>query len=123
MRCPNTLPVISAALALFSSLWRSRWALHLQVLAIQHQVAVYQQTINRSLLSPMDRVFWSWRSWLWSGWQDVLAFVQPRTAIAWQRKRLRDHWRRLSQPGQPGRPAVASDMRDLIRDMSQANPM
>jgi putative transposase len=52
-----------------------------------------------------------------------LAFVQPRTVIAWQRKRFRDHWRRLSQQGQPGRPAVASDIRDLIRDMSQANPL
>jgi len=117
------LPVISAWLALFSSLFRSRWALHLQVLALQHQVAVYQQTIDRPRLSPMDRVFWSWLSWLWSGWQDVLAFVQPRTVITWQRKRFRDHWRRLSQQGQPGRPAVASDMRDLIRDMSRANPM
>jgi hypothetical protein len=123
MRCPNMLPVISAWLTLFSSLLRSRWALPLQVLALQHQVAVYQQTIDRPRLSPMDRVLWSWRSWLWSGWQDVLAFVQPRTAIAWQRKRLRDHWRRLSQQGQHGRPAVASDMRDLIRDMSQANPI
>jgi len=71
----------------------------------------------------MDRIFWSWLSWLWSGWQDVLAFVQPHTVIAWQRKRFRDHWRRLSQQGQPGRPAVASDIRDLIRDMSQANPL
>ena len=71
----------------------------------------------------MDRVFWSWLSWLWSGWQDVLAFVQPRTVIAWQRKRFRDHWRRLSQQGQPGRPAVANELRDLIRDMSRANPM
>jgi hypothetical protein len=34
-------PVVSALLALVSSLLRSRWALHLQVLALQHQVAVY----------------------------------------------------------------------------------
>jgi hypothetical protein len=62
MRYPNVLPVISAWLALFSSLFRSRWALHLQVLALQHQVAVYRQTIDRPRLSPMDRVFWSWLS-------------------------------------------------------------
>jgi hypothetical protein len=46
------LPVISAWLALFSSLFRSRWALLLQVLVLQHQVAVYQQTIARPRLSP-----------------------------------------------------------------------
>src|SRR5262245_4875798 len=80
MRCPNMLPVISAWLALFSSLLRSRWTLHLQVLALQHQVAVYQQTIDRPRLSAMDRVFWSWLSWFWSGWQNVLAFVQPPTS-------------------------------------------
>jgi hypothetical protein len=39
-------------------------------------------------------------------WSDALAFVQPRTVIAWQRKRLREHWRCLSQQGTPGRPAL-----------------
>jgi transposase InsO family protein len=52
----------------------------------------------------------------------VLAFVQPRTVIAWRRKRFRDHWWRLSQQGTPGRPAVAQEVRDLIRAMWQANP-
>jgi putative transposase len=52
----------------------------------------------------------------------VLAFVQPRTVIAWQRKRFRAHWRRLSQGGTAGRPALAKEVRDLIRQMWQANP-
>jgi transposase InsO family protein len=42
--------------------------------------------------------------------------------IAWQRKRFRDHWRRLSQQGNPGRPAIAKEVRDLICAMWQANP-
>lgn len=49
-------------------------------------------------------------------------FVQPRTVITWQRKRFRDYWRRLSQSGRPGRPSIAKEVRDLIRDMWQANP-
>jgi transposase InsO family protein len=48
--------------------------------------------------------------------------VQPRTVIAWQRKRFRDHWRRLSHQGQRGRAPVAKEIRDLIRQMSAANP-
>jgi putative transposase len=115
-------PVVSALLALVSSQLHSRWAIHLQVLALQHQVAVYKQTIRRPRLSPTDRVFWSWLSWLWSGWQDVLAFVQPRTVIAWQHTRFRDYWRGLSQRGKPGRPAIAKEVRELIREMWQANP-
>ena len=42
--------------------------------------------------------------------------------IAWQRQRFRDHWRRLSQQGTPGRPAIAKELRELIRTMWQANP-
>jgi putative transposase len=116
-------PLVSALLALVSSLLRSRWSLHLQVLALQHQVAVYQQTVRRPRLSPMDRVFWSWLSWLWAGWPDVLALVQPRTVMAWQRTRFRNYWRGLSQRGKPGRPAIPKEVRELIRKMWRANPM
>jgi hypothetical protein len=42
-------------------------------------------------LAPTDRLFWAWLSRFWPGWQDTLAFVQPRTVIAWQRTRFRDH--------------------------------
>jgi putative transposase len=67
-------------------------------------------------------VFWGWLSRLWRGWPDALVFVQPRTVIAWQQQRIRDHWRRLSEQGTPGRPAVAKEIRALIQDMWQANP-
>jgi hypothetical protein len=116
------LPVISALLAGFASLFRSRCALVLHVLALQHQVAVYKQTVHRPRLRPTDRLFWAWLSRVWPGWQDALHFVQPRTVVAWHKKRFRDYWRRLSQSGQPGRPAIAKEIRVLIRDMSRANP-
>jgi hypothetical protein len=83
---------------------------------------VYKQTVHRPRLRPTDRLFWAWLSRLWPHWQGALAFVQPRTVIAWQRKRFRDHWRRVSQQGQPGRPALAKEVRDLIRTMWHANP-
>jgi putative transposase len=51
-----------------------------------------------------------------------MVFVQPRTVIAWQQQRFRDHWRRLSAQGTPGRPAIAKEIRALIQDMWQANP-
>ena len=49
-------------------------------------------------------------------------FVKPETVIAWQRKRFRDHWTRLSRRGKPGRPPIAKEVRNLIRRMSTANP-
>jgi putative transposase len=115
-------PVASALLAFVVSLFQSRQGLHLRILALQHQVAVYKQTVHRPCLTPTDRLFWVWLARLWPGWRGALQFVQPRTVIAWQRKRFRDHWRRLSQQRNPGRPGIAKDVRDLIRSMWQANP-
>jgi putative transposase len=116
------LPVISALLAFVLGLFRSRASLCLEHLALRHQLAVYQQTVHRPRLHPTDRLFWAWLFRWWPGWQAVLAFVQPRTVIAWQQQRFRNHWRRVSEQGTPGRPAMAKEIRALIQDMWQANP-
>ena len=116
------LPVISALFAFVVSFFQTRRALHLKVLALQHQLAIYKHTVHRPQLHPMDRLFWSWLARLWSGWQEVLQFVQPRTVIDWQRKRFREHWRRLSQQGTPGRPTIATEVRELIQDLWRSNP-
>src|SRR5207249_728946 len=81
-----------------------------------------KQTVPRPRLRPTERLFWGWLSRLWRGWHDALAFVQPRTVLAWQRQRCREHWRRWSPPGNPGRPASAQEVRDRICAMWQANP-
>jgi transposase InsO family protein len=115
-------PIISALLSFVASLFQSRASLYLEHLALRHQLAVYKQTVSRPRLHWTDRVFWAWLSRLWSGWESVLAFVQPRTVIGWQQQSFRNHWRRLSQQGAPGRPAVAPEVRKLIQAMWQANP-
>ncbi len=99
---------------------RSRVALQLEVLALRHQLAVYQRRPTRARTKVADRLLWAWLSKTWTGWRNVLVFVQPSTVIAWQRRRFRDHWARLAH-GEPGRPAVAKAVQDLIREMSSAN--
>ena len=115
-------PVLAALLTFLTTLLRSRLALQLAIVALRHQVAVYQRSVVRPRLHATDRLFWVWLLRLWSGWQHALAFVQPRTVIAWQKQRCRDHWRRLSQRGTPGRPAVSTEVRALIRNMWRSNP-
>jgi len=61
------------------------------VLAPRHQLTVYQRRDTRARIKVTDRLFWAWLSRMWPGWRDVLVFVQPRTVIAWQRRRFRDH--------------------------------
>jgi hypothetical protein len=51
--------IVSALWPFLGSLFRSHPSLHLQILALQHQLAVYQQTIYRPQLHPTDRLFWA----------------------------------------------------------------
>lgn len=76
---------------------------------------------TRRRVTPLDRIFWVGLSRLWEGWREVLVFVQPATVIAWQRRRFRDHWTRLSRRGQVGRTIIDIETRDLIRTMSTTN--
>jgi transposase InsO family protein len=49
--------------------------------------------------------------------------VQPETVIAWRRRKFREHWRRLSRAGKPGRPVIPRQVRDLIRRMSSGKAL
>jgi transposase InsO family protein len=114
--------VISAARAYLVTWFQSRHTMQLEILALRHQLAVYQNSVKRPQLQSADRFFWAWLARLWSGWQQVLEFVQPRTVITWQKKRFRDYWRRLSENGKPGRPTISKEVRELIQDMWCCNP-
>jgi putative transposase len=116
-------PILQALLAFVESLLRSRLAMQVEILALRHQLGVYQRTSTRPRLQPADRVLWAWLSRTWPAWRDVLVFVQPATVISWRRKRFRDYWTRLSRSGKPGRPSIPMEVRDLIRRISTANPL
>lgn len=96
--------------------------MQLEILVLRHQLTVYQRSKVKPRIKPVDRFFWAWLSRFWSGWQDALVFVKPRTIVAWQRKRFRDHWARISGRKKPGRPWTAAETRQLIRNISKANP-
>lgn len=113
--------VLLALLASLRAGFRSRTTLQLEVLALRHQLAVYQRCPTRPRTKVADRLLWAWLSRTWAGWRNALVFVQPSTVIAWQRRRFRDHWAHLSH-ARPGRPRLAKVVQDVIREMSSANP-
>src|SRR5512146_2683774 len=88
--------VLLALVAFLRACFRSRVSLQLEILALRHQLAVYQRRPVRPRVKVADRLLWAWLSRAWAGWRNVVAFVQPSTVIAWQRRRFRDHWARLS---------------------------
>src|ERR1700681_2531594 len=103
--------------------FRSRAVLQAEILALRHQLLVLQRSNNghRVRLRATDRLLWVWLSSLWTGWRSALIIVKPETVIAWHRQGFRLYWRWKSRHGE-GRPSVSSEVRDLIRRMSLANP-
>lgn len=102
---------------------RSRVALHLEILALRHQLTVVNRSRRSRLqLSSADRMLWAWLSRAWRGWRMALHIVRPETVVAWHRRGFRLFWTWKSRR-HTGRPGVAADVRSLIRELSSANPL
>jgi len=103
--------------------FRTRLVLQAEIIALRHQLLVLQRSSRgqRLRLRVFDRFFWVWLSRLWGGWQSALLIVKPETVIAWHRRGFRLYWTWKSRHRQ-GRPNVSTEIRDLIRKMSVANP-
>ncbi len=70
-------PLIRALVATAVNLVRSRLSLQLEILALRHQLMVYQRSILRPRVRRSDRIFWSWLSRIWPRWREAVVFVQP----------------------------------------------
>ena len=102
---------------------RSRAALHLEILALRHQVAVLNRSRpSRLRLTAADWALWAWLSRAWSGWRPALVLVKPATVLAWHRRGFRLFWTWKSRCP-TGRPAAAPEVRALIRRMATANSL
>ncbi len=98
--------------------------MHLEILALRHQLAVLKRrTKKRPSLRTADRLLWVMLSRVWAQWRSALVIVKPETVIAWQRKGFRLYWRWKSRGGKSGKPSVSLEIRELIRQMSTANPI
>jgi putative transposase len=114
--------VLFALLRSLSSTMKTRAALHIEIVALRHQVNVLKRSVpNRPRLRPWDRLFWAWVSHIWDDWRSALVLVKPDTVIAWHRKGFRLFWTWKSRHGRAGRPSVSKQVRELIRTMSKAN--
>jgi putative transposase len=98
--------------------------LPLENLALRQQLIVMKRSQRgRPRLESVDRWLWVWLSRFWSNWRSALLLVKPQTVIVWQRRGFRWYWRWKSRQGEPGRPTINLEVRELIRKMSLANPL
>src|SRR5262252_3677266 len=85
---------------------RARRALIWECVALQHQLTVLRRSgTRRPRFHPIDRLFWVFMSWWWPAWRDGVKVIQPETVLRWRR----------------GRPRIALETRQLIREMARAN--
>ena len=104
-------------------MFRSRAVLELENLALRHQIGVLQRSARKRFnLTPADRLLWVWLSRIWSDWRSALAIIKPETVVAWHRTGFRRFWTWKARRGQPARPVIAREVRDLIRQMCRENP-
>jgi len=101
---------------------RTHRDLALENLALRQQLAVWKAREPRPRLTEMDRIFWIFLSKLWTSWRHSLLVVQPETVVGWHRQGFRRYWAWKSRR-RSGRPLISTELRDLIRRMSYANPL
>ena len=102
---------------------RSRAALHLEILALRHQLTVVNRSRHSRLrLTSTDRMLWAWLSRASRGWRSAVHIVRPETVVAWHRRGFRLFWTWKSRR-RTGRPSVPAAVRALIRELSSANPL
>src|SRR5271168_4191990 len=101
--------------------FRSRAAVELENLALRHQLRVLRrQRPGRLRLFTFDRLLWVLLYRMWPRCLEVMVLVKPATVIQWHRQGFRLFWRWRSRSG---RPSVDREIRNLIRQMSGANPL
>lgn len=117
------MPSLVAFLIALRSLLRSRVHVQLEILALRHQIGVLQRSVKkRPKLTSADRLLWAYLSRLWRDWRSTLVIVKPETVVAWHRQGFRLFWTWKVRHGEPGRPVVAREVRDLIRRRCRENP-
>jgi hypothetical protein len=99
-------------------LFRSRAALEAEVLVLKQQIIVLRRRKpNRMPFLAVDRVVLGWACHLFPKARGALAIVRPDTVVRWHRAGFRLFWRWKSSH-RLGRPAVPTEIRQLIREMT-----
>jgi hypothetical protein len=104
-------------------LFRSRAALEAEIVMLRYQLNVLRRKAPKRLVfSNLDRLVFASLYRLAPGILNTLVIVKPETVIRWHRAGFRLFWRWKSR-ARGGRPKVPLEIRQLIRDMSLANPL
>ena len=115
--------VLWAVANLIADLFKSHRRLEVENLVLRHQLSVaLRQAPARLRLRGIDRAILAGLVGLWPDLARVVQVVKPDTIFRWHRMGSRAYWRWKSRRP-AGRPKIDRGLRDLIRRMSQENPL
>ena len=104
-------------------LLRSRATLEAEIVLLRQQINVLRRGNPKRLpFGSIDRLILGGVCRLFPEMYGALAIVRSETVIRWHRAGFRSYWRWKSKH-RCGRPAVTVKIRQLIRQMSIANPL
>ena len=116
------LPIAMSLLGYLRALLLPRHHLAVEIAALRQQLVVFKRKQPRPQMRKLDRLFWIALRRCWPCWSDALILVKPETVVSWHRTGFQWFWRWRSHPRHVGRPAIDSEIRQLIRRMKTENP-
>lgn len=117
------LALIYLFVALVSNRFKSPRRLEIENLYLRHQLNItLRGAPHRLRLRGVDRVLLVWMTRLWPNLRNLPCVIQPNTILRWHRMGFRAYWRWKSR-GRPGRPRINRELRELIRRISNENPL
>src|ERR1039457_4044753 len=115
--------LLKLILRVLASLFRSRAKLEAENLVLRQQINVLRRRApKRPHFNNIDRFLFVGLYHWFPSVLGAIAIVRPETMIRWHRAGFRAYWRWRSR-NHVGRPKVSAELRTLIGEMSQANPL
>jgi transposase InsO family protein len=100
--------------------FRSERSKDLEIVVLQHELAILRRQVSRPELGEPDRVFLAAASRLLSRRRWSVFFVRPETLLRWHRRLVARHWTYARQG--PGRPALDPEVEALVLRLARENP-
>jgi hypothetical protein len=115
--------LIFLALSLLVALFKSKSRLEAENAALRQQLTVLRRKVRgRVRLTSGDRLFFVELYRWFPSILKVIAIVRPETLVRWHRAGFRRYWSWKSC-SLGGRPPIGTELRALIRRMSQENSL